>query len=226
MNLVSDHESNYLLKEYSKIDFNKKSIQMFLEAIYNVIINNIPFTMETSLLDIGCGRGYFLEYLKDIGFRQLAGIDPCLSLLDNRIYADIKFGSFEVNSFEDNSFDIVFTCHTLHHLEGKDPSYAIQEMVRISKKYIVIVEINNTNLPMLGISLLNHKDEKNAFMYNKKKVEKHAKELNLEIIYSENIKSCYMSGINIFYRILSRIGTMPYNILIAKKTLKDLIYQC
>ena len=105
----------------------------------------------------------------------------------------------------------------MQFLKQKYPVNALKEMFRISKKYVVIVEINNTNIPMFLISLLNYNVERNALFYNKTRVIELAEKMECSILYAENMNSCYISGNSYFYRILARIGNPPYNIVIAEK---------
>jgi ubiquinone/menaquinone biosynthesis C-methylase UbiE len=210
-------EKTYLYNEYIKISYDKESLINFMDEIYSVVSSVIDITKDTSFLDIGCGRGYFLNYLNTKGLRNLKGIDPCTELLDEKLFNDCISGSFENNSFDDNSFDIVFTCHTLHHLKEKRPEKAIVEMMRIAKKYIVIVEINNTNIPMFLVSLLNFKVERYAYSFNKRKVISMLNSNGYQIVYESNLRSPYISSNSLFYKLISKIGCPPYNILISLK---------
>jgi cyclopropane fatty-acyl-phospholipid synthase-like methyltransferase len=60
--IIGEQEADYLVQEYLKIDYEASSMQDFLSAIWRSIRNNIPLDKNTSVLDIGCGRGYFLKY--------------------------------------------------------------------------------------------------------------------------------------------------------------------
>jgi len=215
-------EDNYIIDRYSKIGYDEPSMKVFLAEIYETLSRYLRLSKDMSFLDIGSGKGYFLKYLKEMGFLNLMGIDPIEGFLSDNVFGNISLGSFERNSFSDNAFDIVFCCHTLHHLKQKYPVYALQEMFRISKKYIVIVEINNTNIPVFLISLLNFRYEKNAVFYNKlhilsliRKIEK------LNTVYTGNLNCSYISGGSFFYKIASRFGARPYNIFILEKSLQE-----
>jgi ubiquinone/menaquinone biosynthesis C-methylase UbiE len=65
--------------------------------------------------------------------------------------------------FEDNSFDVVF-CHALlHHVE--DIAKVMQEMKRVSRKYVIILEPNRNNpLMFLFASLV--KEERKALKFS------------------------------------------------------------
>ena len=214
--LTSDQDY-YYIKEYGSLKYDSPSMKKFLSEIYKKIIKNINIKKNNSLLDIGCGRGYFLRYLNEKGYHNIKGIDPCQRLIEKKLFNNISKGSFEKNSFKNNQFTVVFTCHTLHHLKEKEPLNAVKEMFRIARDYVVIVEINNTNLPMFLISLLNWRVEKNAFRYNRVKTGHLLKKAGGKIIYNADLKVPYISGNSFFYRLLAKIGAPPYNLIIAKK---------
>lgn len=99
------------------------------------MIDNIPDD-ATSLLDMGCGRGYFLE--------QVGKARPDLKLTGCDIMRDVTLkvgefvqGNIEKLPFEDNSFDVVTCSHTLEHIVNVKP--AIEELKRVAKRRLVIV---------------------------------------------------------------------------------------
>ncbi len=217
MNSQSHAEAEYLSKEYARIDTDSPALVEFLDEIYAVLRRMIGFGPALSLLDIGCGRGYLIEYLQRKGHTEVFGIDPCDALIANRLSDRAVAGSFENNPHEDRRFDIVLTCHTLHHLVDSSPVSAIQEALRLARKHVVIVEINNTNLPMLLVSLFNRRVERNAWRYNKRKVARLIEQAGGEVVHRSNLRCGYLSGRTVLHRILQRVGAPPYNVLIACK---------
>ena len=217
-NHMIDRETiDFLTDRYARIGYDFPSMRHFMSEIIDVLKRNIDIGEDSMFLDIGCGRGYFLRYLYELGYKHVQGIDPSVALMENKLFDGIRKGSFEDNTFDDNSIDIVFTCHTLHHLPSTHPLHAIREMLRISRKYIVIVEINNTNIPMFFRSILCLKVELNAFRYNLQKVRFMLSNVECKIIYSSNMRSGYLSGSSFLYKQLAKIGMPPYNISIAEK---------
>jgi ubiquinone/menaquinone biosynthesis C-methylase UbiE len=214
---LNDREERYLLEQYSKTTFDSPTVTLFLNEIYEIMRREIGFAPECSLIDMGCGRGYFVGYLRGRGHASAEGIDPCRLLLDNRITEGVTYGSFEDNSFPDNSFDIAFTCHTLHHLRDRDPRFAVKEMLRVARKYVVIVEINNTNLPVFLTTLAMFRVERNAAFYNRAKVVSMMERCGVDVVFQANLLSCYISGDSLFYRFLASVGSRPYNIVIGRK---------
>ena len=137
----------------NSIDWSRNAISLTkspLTKFYrNFLIKKLKFfeivnNKNSSILDFGCGFGYFLNYFYNKGYRNLYGIDPDKELLKqvpSQIKTSHQFG--QKTNFEDNSFDVVFVYCVLHHLE-KDKNYfeAIDEIMRILKPkgYLFICE--------------------------------------------------------------------------------------
>lgn len=107
-------------------DLNNKCINLMLEKADNQL---------ATLLDVGCGRGYWLKLLKEKTNFQLTGCDvfekPPIAGID------YKQGTIEALPFADKSFDIVTCHHTLEHI--RDIRKAVAELKRVARKQLIIV---------------------------------------------------------------------------------------
>lgn len=213
--MLSNDESTYFAQEYAQIDPQAPWVRRFLNEIYRTLVHH-DAQPHDSVLDVGCGRGYLLHYLMENGFESLRGIDPCSELVAARLSDAVGPGAFFDDTISEKSFDVVITCHTLHHLHSPDPVQEIAWLAQVARKLVIIVEINNTNLPMLIMSLLHRNVEANAFRYNLAKVKKMCRSAGLDIIQTTQMESGYISGQSTLHRIASRIGTPPYNIVVAR----------
>lgn len=111
-----------------------------------------PFFYGSSLLDCGCGNGEDVRiYLKY--FNYIHGMDIEASP-DWKIYSgesvSFSVGDAQKLNFENESFDTVMEKDMLHHVPY--PSDALKEMIRVSKKRIIIIEANRYN-PLLYINM-------------------------------------------------------------------------
>jgi ubiquinone/menaquinone biosynthesis C-methylase UbiE len=87
-----------------------------------------------SMLDVGCGRGYWANRIADDTKLKVTGCD----VLDHvDIKGDYVKGSIQNLPFKDNQFDIVFASHTIEHV--RDLPKAISELKRVAKKQVIIV---------------------------------------------------------------------------------------
>jgi ubiquinone/menaquinone biosynthesis C-methylase UbiE len=107
-------------------DLNEQCIKHMLQKL-------APDT--SSLLDVGCGRGFWLTLLQQKTNLNLTGCD----LFEAMNIPGINYvkGNIEKLPFADKSFDIVTCHHTLEHT--RDLNRAIAELKRIARKQLIIV---------------------------------------------------------------------------------------
>jgi len=75
-----------------------------------------------ALLDVGCGRGYFLSKVRGVGCDLLGGDVIAMA---------------ERLPFRDQSFDVVTCFHTLEHT--RDLAKAIAELRRVARKQLIVI---------------------------------------------------------------------------------------
>jgi glycosyltransferase involved in cell wall biosynthesis/2-polyprenyl-3-methyl-5-hydroxy-6-metoxy-1,4-benzoquinol methylase len=87
-----------------------------------------------SLLEVGCGNGYFLKAAKDMGW-QVYGIEVCNELaahISKHLQMNIFAGALEEAGFGEDFFDAIYLNHILEHLT--DPSGFLAKVKRLLKK--------------------------------------------------------------------------------------------
>jgi len=87
-----------------------------------------------SLLDVGCGNGYFLRQLEGRGL-SLYGTD----IVDKARSKNFQFVSAGVEHlpFADKSFDVVTCSHTLEHIIALPA--AVSELKRVARRQLMVV---------------------------------------------------------------------------------------
>ncbi|MGH2575450.1 MAG: class I SAM-dependent methyltransferase, partial [Ignavibacteria bacterium] len=83
-----------------------------------------------NLLDVGCGRGYWLDRVAEDFSFKLTGCDIYDNV--NLKRANYVKASIEDLPFDDKSFDIVTCHHTIEHIRKLEK--AISELKRVAKK--------------------------------------------------------------------------------------------
>ena len=121
---------------------SKNPIQKFLiKNFYSSLISLAKPLKAETVLDAGCGEGFTMDKLlkNDVG-KKIEGIEYTKDAIDfgKKLFPNLVFkqGSVYDLPYKNNSFDLVVCTEVLEHLE--DPSKALREMLRISKKYLVI----------------------------------------------------------------------------------------
>lgn len=100
-------------------------------------IDSIPLDV-VKLADIGCGNGVFIKKLMDLKPNIITtGIDRSSEAL-KYVPGDNKIADITNLPFESNSFDCVTCLEVIEHLNVNDYKVALNELSRISSKYIII----------------------------------------------------------------------------------------
>lgn len=100
-------------------DFNLKLIaKMWKWADYKYLPLISSYPKDSAILELGCGRGYMLEYLRNNGFNNLKGID--ISEEQIRISKQKGFDVEVVNALEylnenQNKYKIIFALDFIEH---------------------------------------------------------------------------------------------------------------
>ena len=95
-----------------------------------------------SVLDVGCGAGYTLPAFL-LHNKRVQGIEVCDYLLRTtlRTYVVaslVKKGRIQEIPHPESSFDLVYCTEVMEHIPECDIHQSISELVRVSKKYILL----------------------------------------------------------------------------------------
>jgi len=90
------------------------------------------FDRGTAILEIGCGKGYFLDKLDTMGFQNLYGADLANYLEDKKYRHQAVDLNVEKLGHEDRSLDIVVGFQIIEHLENY--FRVLQEATRVLKR--------------------------------------------------------------------------------------------
>lgn len=98
-----------------------------------------------SILDVGCGNGFFVNSLIEEKYKKLVGLDSSKEALKH-VKTEKILGSITNLPFEDKSFDLLTCLEVLEHLPQEDFRKGVSELQRVSKKYIIITVPNEDDL--------------------------------------------------------------------------------
>jgi SAM-dependent methyltransferase len=113
--------------------------QVLTKQITSQYIDPLNIPKDATILDIGCGPGYFLDEMKTRGYTNLTGVG--LSPGDNKICEDKghtikKYDmSFlpQSEGYHDESVDFIFLRHALEH--SPYPVFTLMEYNRVLKQF-------------------------------------------------------------------------------------------
>ena len=118
---------------YGGFTYNPK----FWKPVIPNIVDNYKLDNSSSVLDVGCAKGFFLHDLK-LAFPSITitGIDISEYAISNSlpdIKNHLKIGNATKLPFQSNTFDFVISINTIHNLNRDDCALALQEIERVTK---------------------------------------------------------------------------------------------
>ncbi|MBL4652848.1 MAG: class I SAM-dependent methyltransferase [Flavobacteriales bacterium] len=117
----------------------------FYATIFNEILSKLD--KNAKIMEIGCSVGGNLNYMYEMGFTNVEGVDINKSAIDfgsnhfpslsGKLFCGdaIKF----VENLPTNEYDLIFTVGCLQNIPYRDKQI-FSEIVRVSKKYILAKE--------------------------------------------------------------------------------------
>ena len=147
-------EGYYTTKNTEEIkkEIGKRDMwDIYSSSLDEILQNN---TESKSVIDVGCGMGNFtLELVNREQFKKIVGVDFLKETLklaceNAKLFQRATFieGDLLNIPFIDRSFDITICLNVLHHIHVKDFDNAIQELARITNKYLILEIRNKRNI--------------------------------------------------------------------------------
>jgi len=148
----TDEKSKYEVAWLKGLETNSRTAVPFAKFIESE-------QLEGSMLDLGCGNGFVVSYLKSKGFDckgvdiTLVGLETPLKIFTNQAVENDWRADFISNRqtmfweapldklpFKDNEFDYTFSCDVLEHIPTDLVPKVIAEILRVTriKTYHVI----------------------------------------------------------------------------------------
>ncbi|MCA9371994.1 UMP kinase [Candidatus Woesebacteria bacterium] len=137
------YNREYYRAEGSAYRFTKEgaSINTFLRTLANYYrAFFIRYVLNPkNCLDVGCGTGSLVKILRtfDIDAYGVEISEAALEMADKSVRPFLSQGDITKLPFKENEFDLVLTFDVLEHVDRSYIKRAIQETIRISKKYIL-----------------------------------------------------------------------------------------
>jgi ubiquinone/menaquinone biosynthesis C-methylase UbiE len=124
-------------------------VDLVSEEILEFVLANVG----SSVLDIGCGLGPYVERIEAAG-KRCVGIDNDATVVDRAksLGRDVRLRSAYDLQFPDSSFDSVLMVETLEHLEYYEA--ALKESARVARQSIVITVPDISVLPQMSKKFL------------------------------------------------------------------------
>lgn len=110
----------------------------FWQPVMPTFIRHWTLTPESSLLDVGCAKGFMLFDLREaVPGITIAGVDISnYAILHSKpeVRDFLSVADARNLPFDDCSFDVVVSINTVHNLDREECAVALQEIERVSRQ--------------------------------------------------------------------------------------------
>ena len=120
-------------------------IKNYWKPLAKKLIKKYNLSNKSSILDIGCGKGFLLyEIMLILPNIKISGFDISSYAITNA-KKELKKNLFKYDvkqklPFKNNEFDLVISINTLHNLHIFELKKALNEMQRVGKKKYLVIE--------------------------------------------------------------------------------------
>ncbi len=167
-----EYFENYLSTARFTDPRNRAVAYKFYESEYAAYL---PRDTGARILDIGCGMGEFITYLRTKKYSNVSGVDVSSEMVDfcrkqNIANVELVRDVVEYLSQKAGTFDFIVLNDTLEHLPKKD-TVGIVKAIRLSLKEGGILLLRTVNFSTLGGMYIRYKDFTHEIAYTEYSLE-------------------------------------------------------
>lgn len=140
------------------------------------------YVVGKTVLDIGCGKGWYSVFLKDRGFDVYA-LDIEKQFEDERI--NFTLASAQTLPYPDHSFDTVLMWDVLEHIE--DEQLILQHVARVCRKRLILSVPNqdDRNLNWYNLTYQHFKDKSHFREYGLEEIQDKLRSAGFRILLAK-----------------------------------------
>lgn len=152
-NDISDNYSGYFTKFN---DINPKKYQISASSYETNYGKLLPKDRNAKILDVGCGMGHFLYYLKNKGYKNFSGIDMGEKQVDfckKHFTKNVEAANaLDYLKYKENEYDVIVMNDVIEHIV-KEEVVNLLELVKksLTKDGIILIKTINMSNPF-GLS--------------------------------------------------------------------------
>lgn len=157
LEIIANEERNKLDALYAELEDHFRGSREEIKKRFTTYlphVKSLPITSDRPIVDLGCGRGEWLELLKEEGYRAL-GVDTNKVLLDRCRERGLEVVDSDVLKYlrglPDNSVSAITGFHVIEHLQIEVLMTLLDEIVRaLHPGGVVILETPNPENVLVG----------------------------------------------------------------------------
>jgi 2-polyprenyl-3-methyl-5-hydroxy-6-metoxy-1,4-benzoquinol methylase len=148
--------SRYLSSHFGQIHHGTQDFTIQTQYFRKNYSRHLSIEKNKKILDLGCGMGHFLYYLKTEGFTDCLGIDLSQENIEfckkNQLNAEVG-NIFEFLKDTDNTFDAIIMNDIIDHLEKPEIIHLLHLIFeKLQPNGRLIIKAHNASNPIMASS--------------------------------------------------------------------------
>jgi ubiquinone/menaquinone biosynthesis C-methylase UbiE len=150
---TDNKQHHYWEQDHGHRQYDHPIVDFFAQQRVSYIRSWLDLDTIETALDVGCGNGFstyhmqqFVPYVWGLDYS-----DYMLAQHPHKQNGRLAIADGLQLPFADNRFDLVYGWEVLHHIS--DPNTVVAEMVRVSGRYVLLVEPNRNNPAQFAFAL-------------------------------------------------------------------------
>lgn len=165
-------EPEKLVKLYKDSKFTYGEEIKNLQTTYIEVLRQVlgEISKDDNILEIGCGNGFVLEKLYEMGYKNVYGIEPgkkAVDKADEKIKKNIAVDILKPNIFKSKKFKLIFFFQTIDHISN--PNDFLNRCYKIMDREGYILAFNH-NVESFSAKLMGEKspiiDIEHTYLYS------------------------------------------------------------
>ncbi len=199
---------NYGKKIYSlNFSCSPKEYRRYVKKFASIYGRFLPRDRNSRILDLGCGAGHFLYFLRSLGYNNLSGIDISRDQIEQaKKIVECSLENIGINDFlssTDKEYDLIICNHIIEHLTLPETEQLFRKMlIRLSSTGKIIITTPNANSLWANYALFSDITHKRLF----------TAESLLQINYNLPVKLSFYEEGAAAYDFLSAVRWVLYKI--------------
>lgn len=147
-------QREYFEKDQGFRTYEHPVVRAFAVQRLDYICTFLDLKAVKSALDVGCGSGFSTYYMEKY-ISDVWAVDQSSRMLAQHPLKSsdrLRVGDALNLPFANDSFDLVYGWEVLHHIS--EPSKAVAEMARVSRRYVLVAEPNPVNFAQFLFALI------------------------------------------------------------------------
>lgn len=167
----------------TQIRLNRKIINTtsFPLSIFSNLPSNMHLTFKSKILEVGCGRGELLRWMRSLGFKKVRGIDPHVTEANK---CDVEIVRTPINKIqEDQTFDLIIFDHSFEHIEEeKDTLTDVRRLLSPTGTCLIRIPVKTDYIwTKYGVNWVQIDAPRHIYLHTLRSMEILCKQARLEI---------------------------------------------